>query len=217
VKALTWCGVFAPVLRLGLILLLGFLDPEYSHLRNYISELGARDAPAAVLMNGIGTVLVGALLCGFSLALYRGIEPGFLATAGAALLASSGLAFIVVGLFPCDPGCSMVAPSATMRVHVVAGTVAMSAQTLAPMALGLRIVSGTGNRRYAAISLVCGAVAIMALIVLLLGQGEWLAFPGLVQKTYQIAADAWVLLSAIHLLGNWRPGRTRNRLATCLG
>jgi hypothetical membrane protein len=200
-----------------LILLLGFLDPEYSHLRDYISELGARDAPLSVLMNFIGTVLVGVLLCVFSLALYRGSEPGSLATAGAALLASSGLAFIVVGLFPCDPGCSMAAPSATMRVHVVAGTLAMSAQTLAPIALGLRIVSGTGDRRHAAMSLVCGAVAIMALIVLLLGQGESLAFPGLVQKTYQIAADAWVLLSAIHLLGNWRPGRTRNRLATCLG
>lgn len=205
IKALTWCGVIAPVLRFGLILLLGFLDPEYSQLRDYISELGARDAPSAVLMNFLGTVLVGVLLCVFSLALYRGSEPGSLATAGAALLASGGLAFIVVGLFPCDPGCSLAAPSATMRVHVAAGTVAMSAQTLAPIALGLRIVSGTGDRRYAAMSLVCGAVAIMALIVLLLGQGESLAFPGLVQKTYQIAADAWVLLSAIHLLGNWRP------------
>jgi hypothetical membrane protein len=203
-KALTWCGVIAPVLRFGLILLLGFLDPEYSHLRDYISELGGRDAPAAVLMNVIGTVLVGVLLCVFSLALFRGSEPGFLATAGAALLASSGLAFIVVGLFPCDPGCSLDAPSATMRVHVAAGTVAMSAQTLAPMALGLRIVSGTGDRRYAAISLVCGAVAIMALIVLLLGQGESLAFPGLVQKIFQVATDAWVLLSAIHLLENRR-------------
>ena len=204
-KALTWCGVFAPVLRLGLILLLGFLDPEYSHLRDYISELGARDAPSAVLMNGIGTVLVGVLLCVFSLALYRGSEPGFLATAGAALLASSGLAFIVVGLFPCDPGCTPVASSATMRVHVLAGTVAMSAQTLAPIALGLRIVSGTGDRRYAAFSLVCGAVAIIALIVLLLGQRESLAYPGLFQKLFQVAADAWVLLSAIHLLRTWRP------------
>ena len=203
-KALIWCGVFAPVLRLGLILLLGFLDPEYSHLRDYISELGARDAPAAVLMNGIGTILVGVLLCLFSLALYRASEPGFLATAGSALLASSGLAFIVVGLYPCDPGCSLVAPSATMRVHVAAGTVAMSAQTLAPVAFGLRIVSGTGDRRHTAISLVCGVVAIMALIVLLLGQREWLAFPGLVQKIYQTAADAWVFLSAIHLLENRR-------------
>lgn len=203
-KALTWCGVFAPVLRLGLILLLGFLDPEYSHLRDRISELGARDAPSAGLMNIVGTVLVGVLLCLFSLALYRGIEPGILATTSAALLASSGLAFIVVGLFPCDPGCSLAAPSATMRVHVVAGTVAMAAQTLAPMALGLRIVSGTGDRRYAAISLACGAIAIMALIVLL-GQGESLTFPGLFQKVFQVAADVWVLLSAIHLLGNWRP------------
>lgn len=199
-KALAWCGVFAPVLRLGLILLLGFLDPEYSHLRDYISELGARDAPSAVLMNVVGTALVGVLLCAFSLALYRGSDPGFLATAGAALLASSGLAFIVVGLFPCDPGCSLAAPSASMRVHVIAGTVAMSTQTLAPMALGLRIVSGAGARRYAAISLVCGAAAIMALTVLLLGQRESLVFPGLFQKIFQTAADVWVLLSAIYVL-----------------
>ena len=203
-KALTWCGVFAPVLRLSSILLLGFLDPEYSQLRDRISELGARGAPSAMLMNLVGTVFVGVLLCMFCLALYRASQPGLLATAGAALLASSGLAFIVVGLFPCDPGCSLAAPSATMWVHVVAGTVAMSTQTLAPMAFGLRIVSGTGDRRYAAMSLVCGAVAIMALIVLL-GQGQSSAFPGLVQKIFQVATDVWVLLSAIYLLGNWRP------------
>jgi hypothetical membrane protein len=192
--------VLAPILRLGLILLLGFLDPGYSQPRDYISELGARGAPSAAVMNWVGTSLVGMLLCLFSLALYRVKEPGFLKTAGASLLALSGLAFVAVGLFPCDPGCSLVDPSASMRIHVLAGSVAMVSQAAAPMAFGLRLVSGTGDRTYAAVSLACGAIAVGAVIVLLTGQGATLAFPGLVQKTFQAAADLWVLVSAILLL-----------------
>ena len=201
-RALAWCGVLAPTLRLGLILLLGSLDPSYSQLRDYISELGARGAPSALVMNVIGTSLVGILLCIFSLGLYQAKEPSVLKTAGTAFLALSGLAFILVGVFPCDPGCSLVDPSASMRIHMMAGTVAMVSQAIAPMLFGLRLVSGTSDRRHAATSLACGAIAVGAVIVLLLGQGASLAYPGLFQKVFQAAADLWVLISAVHLLRN---------------
>lgn len=204
-RVLAWCGVIAPMLRLGLILVLGFLHPSYSQPRDFISELGAPDSLFAPVMNYAGISLVGVLLALFSIALYRAHKPSSLALAGAVLLALSGLAFVVVGLFPCDqPACTLTDPSPTMRVHLLAGMAALTTQTLSPLALGLRVVGGTVDRKYSALSLVLGSIALVAL-VLLLGQGARLTYPGLVQKIVQVATDLWVLASAIYVVRRWQP------------
>jgi len=50
-RLVAWSGILAPLLRLGLILLLGALHPDYSQARDFISELGAPDAPFPAVMN----------------------------------------------------------------------------------------------------------------------------------------------------------------------
>lgn len=198
-RSLAWSGVAGPVLRLGLILILGTLQPGYSQVHGFISQLGAQGAPFAALMNYVGISLVGALLAVFSAALYHATKPGAFVLAGAALLALSGLTFIAVGLLPCDPGCSLAAPSLRMRLHVLTGLIAMATQTLAPLAFGLGVFGRAGSRRYAAISLVCGAIALVALASML-AAGFQSPVAGLLEKTEQVATDLWVLVSAAHVL-----------------
>ena len=48
-KILAICGIISPVVFAILILLAGSLRPEYSHLINFVSELGAVDAPNAII------------------------------------------------------------------------------------------------------------------------------------------------------------------------
>jgi hypothetical protein len=80
-RLLAWAGILAPLLRLGLILLLGALHPDYSQARDFISELGAPDAPHRAVMNLLGIALVGLLLVVFSVPLWRLQPPGPLGTA----------------------------------------------------------------------------------------------------------------------------------------
>jgi hypothetical membrane protein len=151
-------------------------------------------------MNLLGIALVGLLLVVFSVPLRRSQPPGPLGTAGSLLLAVSGVAFVAVGLLPCDrPGCSPAARSAVMQGHLLAGLTAMTTQTLAALAFGLRLFSGTGSRWYAAISLALGLTALLAL-ALLFGTGLRLPAPGLAQKVMQFSADIWVFVSAATLL-----------------
>ena len=195
-RVLAWCGIAAPVIRLSLILWLGSLQPDYSQTRDFISELGARGAPYAAMMNYAGTVLVGVLLALFAIALYRTHRPSLLAAGGAGLLALSGFAFVVVGLFPCDPGCSLADPSSTMRIHLLAGTVATALQALAVLFFGMRVFSRHADRLHAALSLALGLVALGALVILHATAFQ-ITSPGLVQKTFQVSTDAWVFLSAV--------------------
>lgn len=199
-QRLAWSGIVAPLLRLGLILLLGILHPDYSQTRDFISELGAPDAPFPAVMNLLGIALVGLLLVVFSVPLRRAQPPGPLGTAGSLLLAISGVAFVAVGLLPCDqPGCSPTSPSAVMQGHLVAGLTAMTTQTLAALAFGLRLFSGTGPRWYAVTSLALGLAALLAL-ALLFGTGLRLPAPGIAQKAMQFSVDIWVFVSAVALL-----------------
>jgi hypothetical membrane protein len=154
-------------------------------------------------MSIVGIGLVGVLLILFSVALFRANRNGLLGPAGAVCLAVSGIAFIFVALFPCDPGCSPAAPSDTMRLHLLAGTIAMTAQTLAPLIIGLRLFSASADRQYAAFSLASGSIALLA-IAFLFAQQLDVAAPGLVQKIFQVATDLWVFVSALFLLKHCR-------------
>ncbi len=205
VRTFAWAGILAPLLRLGLIGVLGALHPNYSQSRDFISELGAPDAPYAALMNFVGITTVGALLVLFTLPLSRSQPRGPLRTLGILLLGISGTAFIAVGLLPCDqPGCAMYSPSPIMRAHLLAGLIAMTAQSLAALAFGIRLFTGTGSRRYAGASLAFGCIAVLALLTLF-GSGSHLPMPGLAQKIMQVSTDLWVLLSAVFVLRSSRP------------
>jgi hypothetical protein len=74
----------------------------------------------------------------------------------------------------------------------------MTTQTLAALAFGLRLVSGTGARWYAGASLALGLLALLAL-ALLFGSGLSVANAGLLQKLMQFSTDIWVLVSAVHV------------------
>jgi hypothetical membrane protein len=189
-----------------MILLLAAVDPEFSQTQDFNSELGAPDASFPAVMNLLGIALVGLLLVVFSVPLRRSQPPGPLGTAGSLLLALSGVAFVAVGLLPCDqPGCSPESPSAVMQGHLVAGLTAMATQTLATLVFGLRLFSGTGPRWYAAVSMALGLAALLAL-ALLFGAGLQLPAPGLAQKVIQFSTDIWVLVSAVALLRDRRSG-----------
>lgn len=194
-KLLAWFGLLAPVIRLTLILALGFLQPGYSQVRDYISELSAVGAPYAWLMSGLGITLVGILLAGFSFALWRALRPGFAPAIGSVLLAAAGIAFVGVGVFPCDPGCALEAPSITMQRHIMAGALAMSAQTLAPVAIGVGLLFDRRFLKFGWVSLGLGAMAVAALVTLF-SQGPNYPYAGALQKTFQVATDIWVFIAA---------------------
>ncbi len=105
-KYLAICGIVAPLLFSLKVLIIGFYHPNYNHITQYMSELGAINAPYAIF-NNIVLAVLGILITLFSYVLYNELneKKTISMRIGISLIILSGLSFFLIGFFPCDPDC----------------------------------------------------------------------------------------------------------------
>jgi hypothetical protein len=155
-RGLTACGIVVPILDVVITAWLGALDPGYSHVRQYISELGEAGRPYAAVFTA-WCLLWGILFAGFAIALRRGLggrKGSWLGPGAVFIMAASS---IVVGLFPCDPGCA--ARTVSGQVHlIVGGWLGTPATVLAPVLSWVGMRRNEAWRSYRALTLAAGAL-----------------------------------------------------------
>ena len=106
-KIYSLSGITGPILITLIMIILAFYHENYNHLSQYISELGAQNAPNAYVMN-IGFLILGILLILFAIGLYNNLidkNSKFSIKIGSLLIIISGISFILLCFFPCDPDC----------------------------------------------------------------------------------------------------------------
>jgi hypothetical membrane protein len=123
-------GLIAPVLWVAAFLSSGSLRPEYSHYRQYVSELAARGTPTQHVMQVTGFVIPGLLITGFGFFLGLTGRTRLIAVV-ASLLIVSGIAKAAAGVFLLDPCCASAPPSIEQRIHNTAGAVHYFALSMA--------------------------------------------------------------------------------------
>ena len=104
-----------------LALLAGAAVPNYSHLSQFISELGARGAPFEWQVRIFGFLPSGILLlifCFFAHAALPRSRTTSMALMGLAIYAAG---YVVAAAFPCDLGCRPRHPSASQIIHNLGG------------------------------------------------------------------------------------------------
>ena len=127
-------GIIAPILFSIQLTIIGFYHPNYNHITQYMSELGAINAPYASIVN-TGFSIGGILILLFSYGLYKELNDkktmGKLI--GSALVGISGLSFFLIGFFPCDPNCVNV--STIGIIHSYLSDVTQTPLIFAPLFL----------------------------------------------------------------------------------
>ncbi len=105
-KYLIISGIIAPILFSIQLTIIGFYHPNYNHITQYMSELGAINAPYANIINA-GFSIGGILILLFSYGLYKELneKKTIVKLIGSSLVGISGLSFFLIGFFPCDPNC----------------------------------------------------------------------------------------------------------------
>jgi hypothetical membrane protein len=202
-RSLAACGVAVPILDVLITAWLGALDPGYSHLRQYISELGEAGRPYAAVFT-TWCLLWGILFAGFAIALFRGLDRQKGSWLGPGALLIMAASSIVVGFFPCDPGGTALTVSG--QVHLfVGGWVGTSAIVLAPFLSWVGMRRSEAWRGYRTLTLAAGAL--LAIVAGWLAVCHYADLPraacavGAAQRLFLGILYVWVEVVAVRL---WR-------------
>lgn len=190
-------GVAGPVLFALVVVTAAWMRPDYSHVHQFISDLGATGSPNAAVMNYLGFVPAGVLVAFFGLALRRALPRDRLVLAGAALVTLFGIGVATSGAVSCDPGCpqgtgsienaihNAIAPVAFLCLIVAAGLFAVRFRTLA---------SWRGLGWYSAASSILG----MLLLVVLAGTLQTRHLTGLWQRLLLCVLFSWCMVVGLN-------------------
>lgn len=159
VRTLALAGIIGPIFFTTLVVLQGFLLPEYSHVRMPISALAAWPTGWIQSMN---FYVAGMLMVTFALALHLGVEPTRRGNAGVALLAMSGLGLVLAGVFPWH----MVngVPTET-PAHVIGAVMTFASTGLGLVVFSRRMAADPRWRDLATYTMYAGIVVLVLFIV----------------------------------------------------
>ena len=192
------CGLSAPLMWASAIILCGSLTPGYSHLTQYISELGARGVSTELLMRYTGFVPTGLMHAAFAASLYVAFKESKLASVAAALLALNGIGRVVAGLFPCEPGCAVPRVLLSQKLHSLAAGFGFFALIGAAILWG---VVARRDKRLGGLRLYSIATGLLGLLFLLLmsWSAEQRAGTGLYERLSTGVLSMWVFVLAARL------------------
>jgi hypothetical protein len=184
------CGLLAPILWASVIVLCGSLRPE----------LGERGSSTEFIMRYAGFVPTGLMQVAFSAFLYFAFRGSRLATVAASLLALNGLARIVAGMFPCEPGCALPRLLINQKLHSLSAGVGFCAF------IGGVILWGVLFRRYESLRClslysICSGFLALVFLALMSWSAEMRASTGLYERFSSGILSLWVLVFAARL---WR-------------
>ena len=132
-KALTVTGMLAPPFYLILIIVLGELEPGFSHLTDPMSLLGGVPGIRGLIFN-TGVAVNGVLVIIFGLMLWRQLTSTISAKIAFGLFVMGGLGLIGAGVFHCDYDCKNVLqePNLIGQLHAMVSFLAGMGTGLAP-------------------------------------------------------------------------------------
>jgi len=159
-KTLALAGIIAPVGFSTLVIVQGFLLPDYSHVKMLISALAAWPTGWIQILN---FCVSGALIVAFAFGLHMGVEPTRRGTIAVALLAAGGVGVIGAGVFPWK----MVdgVPTET-PAHVAAAITSFAATGLGLIVFSRRMNMDLRWRDLSAFTMIVG-IAVLLLFVTL--------------------------------------------------
>lgn len=173
----------------------GAAFPNYSHASQFISELGARGAPNAQVINFAGFLPAGVLICTFALCAWRTLPRSRVTSLGFLGIALFAAGYLVAAFFPCEGDCRPAQPSASQAVHNLLGLAGYVTAPLALALLGWQARSWPKASHLFFAGFGCAGVALLGLLFL----SPDFEYVGIAQRLLEASVLSWVVLCAWYI------------------
>lgn len=183
-------GFVGPLMFISVAIFAGSKDPEFSHITDWMSELGATGAPYADLFNHFGLIPLGVCLMVFAPAFLKIFGPGARASVSAVLLMLVGLIYIFLAIFNCDYQCGTEMMTLNAQIHNWLAIFGFPIIVLTPAIIGMRAFHTRENKGYYQFCLVSAILLLIAYILLLIIVAEFWG-KGLLQSGFIIVFVYW--------------------------
>lgn len=196
-RPLALAGLASPAVLAIATIAIAAGRPDYSHVRDTISELGAVGRPGAVLMRFAGIVPAGALTAIAAAPLYRSLGPGRFSLAASITLALAGLAFIGTALFPWTGAVNDLS-STSSKLHLAFALIGFLMLALSPLLSGLQLRRVAESKGWYLFSVACGTLTFIFAFLL-----AWPPFLGAAQRAALASFYLWLVAVSWRA---WRAG-----------
>ncbi|MBP7705228.1 MAG: DUF998 domain-containing protein [Caulobacter sp.] len=187
-----WTAVIGSVGLVLLIVVGAAAWPGYSHVRDFISELGATGAPQGRLVSLGGFLAVGVCLTAFCAAAALVAPRSRLRYAGFACLGLFGLGYMAIAFFRCDFGCPPTSPSLSQTLHSLTSLAGYVGAPVGMVLLGLSARRWPGAAGLFPLGLVTAAIAAAGFLGMLVES----PVGGLVQRLVEGSILVWIVACA---------------------
>ena len=197
-------GVLALILALScagvvalFVLVAAALTPGYSHVSQFMSELGATGTTYELWVRFGGFLPAGLLLLAFCFVALRALPrtPGVvLGLLGLAVYAAG---YLVASVYPCDLGCRPEEPSTSQLIHNIGGGLGYILAPAFLLTLARAALAWPGAAKLVVAGYVAAAVALAGLLTLSPSSD----LVGVSQRALEVAVLGWVVMLGFYL---WR-------------
>lgn len=129
-------GLFGPMLFALVVVGSALMRQEYSHMMQFVSELGATNTPNAALMNYLGFALGGLLILLFGVGLQQILPQHWTMRSASIFVILFGLGIAVSGIISCDAGCPQGEGTIQNIIHNLIGPITLLCLIIAATIFG---------------------------------------------------------------------------------
>jgi hypothetical membrane protein len=191
------CLGLAGVLMVVLLSIIGGMYfPGYRHASQFISELGAIDAPHGKLISFAGFLPAGLLIASFSFLAWRILPRSPIASIAFLCLFFYAFGYIGAAFFPCEEACRPETPGVSQALHNLFG---LAGYVLAAPMLLLFGLAARKWPKAGALPPVAFSACPVALLGMLLMSPDF-EFVGLAQRALEGSVLVWVIVCCLYLL-----------------
>ncbi|WP_200768107.1 DUF998 domain-containing protein [Vibrio nigripulchritudo] len=171
------------------VFIAGYFYPDYSHISQFISELGATGAPHGAYVNYLGFIPTELFILGFVFVSYSVIPRTKLNTIGLIFIAIYGITLGIAAFFPCDFECRPDTPSISHNIHMASAFPGYLCGVMAIFCLSSGSTSWSNSKVFKFTGYTAAIVALLAFLSL----DPSSKTVGLNQRILELTIYAWLI------------------------